>query len=56
MEEISYVIIDESILMICAFSSFGRQLNIQYNNYPEFLHGKSRCSSWLPRNKILKKL
>jgi len=53
VEEISYVIVDESIFVIYAFSTLGRQLNIQYHTYPEFLHGRSRCSSWLPPNKII---
>jgi len=56
VEEISYVIIDQSSMEIHAFSTNGRQVTITYKKYDEFLYGISKCEKWLPHGRILSKV
>lgn len=53
MEQISYVIVDQSSLIISAFSTTGKQVNLQFTNDYELVIAVQRCAAWLPNNRIL---
>jgi len=55
VEQVSYVIIDQSSMVISAFSTSGKQVNITYNTQVEFLQGMVKCTAWLPTERILSK-
>jgi len=53
VEQVSHVIIDQSAMMIFAFSNSGRQVNLQFNNEYELMVAIHKCSNWLPNDRIL---
>lgn len=53
VEQISYVIIDQSAMVIHAFSTDGKQVNLQYSNQESLREGIDKCERWLPRENIL---
>jgi hypothetical protein len=56
LEDIAHVIIDQSSMVIHAFSTTGRQVNINYTNPLELHRGIQRCTAWLPSERILMKM
>jgi len=55
MEQIDHVIVEPQNMVINAFSNFGRQLRVQFHSHSEFSLGISKCSNWLPSERILTK-
>lgn len=55
MEQIDHVIVEPRNMVINATSNFGRQLRVQFHSHSEFALGISKCSNWLPPERILTK-
>lgn len=55
MEQIDHVIVEPRNMVINATSNFGRQLRVQFHSNSEFALGISKCSNWLPPERILTK-
>ena len=55
MENVSYVIVDQGAMVIHAFSTNGRQVNLQFDNFYSFTVAIHKCAKWLPSGKILTK-
>jgi hypothetical protein len=55
VENVSYVIVDQGAMVIHAFSTNGRQVNLQFDDFYSFTVAIHKCAKWLPSGKILTK-
>jgi hypothetical protein len=55
LENVSYVIVDQGAMVIHAFSTNGRQVNLQFDDFYSFTVALHKCGRWLPAGKILTK-